>query len=450
MVKSAHSVHTVFIIDQTLKLMIILSEVFKRIFVSRKPQLIFPKGLHYRGQALEFFITIFLSVAAAGVLGLTLYYNNALPFISAEYIPLTEGALFIRLFVLALTILLIPAAIVSWFLLRFSGRQKLLKERVEFYAQLFYVTTDSIIVHDLDGRCIYANERACQFYGYDEEELLRINLYELNSPEQAETVKAKIAELIEKKQLTFESVHICKNKPLTPVEISSLIIESGGRKLIVSAVSDISERKRTAEELRQTSLRLQRAIEGAINAVALTTEIRDPYTAGHQHRVAKLACSIGRELGLSEKQIEGVRVAGTLHDIGKIYVPAEILSRPGRLRQNEINLVKDHAQVGYDLLSTIEFPWPVAQIVLQHHERMNGSGYPFGLSGDDILIEAQIMSVADVVEAMASHRPYRPALSIEEALLEISQQRGVLYSPEAVDACIKVFTQKGFKFENSS
>ncbi len=255
-----------------------------------------------------------------------------------------------------------------------------------------------------------------------------------------------IIELMEKGQLTFESVHICKNNPLTPVEVNSRIIDSGGRKLIVSAVRDISEEKRTAEELRQTSLRLQRAIEGAINAVALTTEIRDPYTAGHQHRVAKLACSIGRELGLSNEQIEGVRVAGTLHDIGKIYVPAEILSRPGRLRQNEINLVKDHSQVGYDLLSTIEFPWPVAQIVLQHHERINGSGYPLGLSGDDILIEAKIMSVADVVEAMASHRPYRPALSIEEALLEILQQRGVLYSPEAVDACIKVFTQKGLTF----
>ncbi|MGD0352796.1 MAG: HD domain-containing phosphohydrolase [Dehalococcoidia bacterium] len=395
---------------------------------------------------MEYFITIFLSVAAFGVLALTLFYYQAFPFISADYIQVTGGAIFTKLFVLALTILLIPAAVVSWFLLRVSGRQKLLKEQVEFYAQLFYATTDSIIVHDLEGKCVYANERACQFYGYDEEELLRINLYELNAPEQVETVKAKIVELIEKNQLTFESVHVCKNKPLAPVEISSLIIESGGRKLIVSAVCDISERKRTAEELRQTSLRLQRAIEGAINAVALTTEIRDPYTAGHQHRVAKLACSIGRELGLSENQIEGVRVAGTLHDIGKIYVPAEILSRPGRLRQNEINLVKDHAQVGYDLLSTIEFPWPVAQIVLQHHERMNGSGYPLGLSGDEILIEAKIMSVADVVEAMASHRPYRPALSIEEALLEILQQRGVLYSPEAVDACIKVFTQKGFKF----
>ena len=414
--------------------------------MSRKPQLISPKGLRYRGQALEYFITIFLSVAAISVLGLTLFYNNVMPFVSSDYIQLTEGTIFIRLFILALTILLIPAAVVSWFLLRVSGRQKLLKEQVEFFAQLFYATTDPIIVHDMEGKCIYANERACQFYGYDEEEFSHINLYELNTTEQLRAVKEKITELLDKGQLTFESAHVCKNKAVTPVEIISRIIDSGGRRLIVSAVHDISERKRTAEELKQTSLRLQRAIEGAINAVALTTEIRDPYTAGHQHRVAKLACSIGKELGLSESQIEGVRVAGTLHDIGKIYVPAEILSRPGRLRQNEINLVKDHAQVGYDLLSTIEFPWPVAQIVLQHHERINGSGYPFGLSGDEIMIEAKIMSVADVVEAMASHRPYRPALSIEEALLEISQQRGVLYSAEAVDACIKVFTQKGFKF----
>jgi len=414
--------------------------------VSLKPQLIFLKGLNFRGQILELLITIFLSVAALSVLVLTLFYYRVVPFVSPQYLQVNGGLTFIKIFVLILTILLIPGAIVSWYLLRVSSRQKLLKERVEFYAQLFAATTDSIMVHDLNGKCVYANGRACRFYGYDEEELLRLNLYELNAPEQMKMVEAKIAELMEKGQLTYESLHVGRDKNPVPVEVSSLIIDSKGRKLIVSAVGDISERKRTAEELKQTSLRLQRAIEGAINAVALTTEIRDPYTAGHQHRVAKLACSIGRELGLSEKQIEGIRVAGTLHDIGKIYVPAEILSRPGRLRQNEINLVRDHAQVGYDLLSTIEFPWPVAQIVLQHHERMNGSGYPYGLSGDEILIEAKIISVADVVEAMASHRPYRPALSIEESLLEILQQRGVLYCPEAVDACIKVFTQKGFTF----
>jgi len=435
-----------FIVDQLLNLVLILSTISKRISVSRKPQLISPKGLHYQGRVLEFLITIFLSIAAFSVLVLTLFYYQAMPFVSPYYVQVTEGIGFTKVFVLLLTILLIPGAVVSWFLLRVNGRQKWLKERVEFYAQLFAATTDSIMVHDLNGKCIYANDRACRFYGYEEDEMLRLSLYELNAPEQIKMVETKIAELIEKGQLTYESIHVGKNNNPAPVEISSLIIESGGREMIVSAVGDISERKRTAEELKQTSLRLQRAIEGAINAVALTTEIRDPYTAGHQHRVAKLACSIGRELGLTEKQIEGVRVAGTLHDIGKIYVPAEILSRPGRLRQNEINLVKDHAQVGYDLLSTIEFPWPVAQIVLQHHERMNGSGYPLGLSGDEILIEAKIISVADVVEAMASHRPYRPALSIEESLLEILQQRGVLYSPEAVDACIKVFTQKNFTF----
>jgi PAS domain S-box-containing protein/putative nucleotidyltransferase with HDIG domain len=414
--------------------------------VSHKPQEISPKDRWYRGQAIEYLIAIFLSVAALGVVVLTLFYYGAIPFFFPDNLEVTSGAIFTRLFLVALTILLVPAAGVSWFLLRMSSKEKRIEEEVEFDAQLFNATTDSVVVYDLNGECIYANEHACRFYGCDEEELMHINLYELNAPEQVQTVEAKIKELVEKGQLTFESIHICKNKPLTPVEVESRIIESGGRKMIVSAVRDITERKRTEEELRQTSERLQRAIEGAINAVALTTEIRDPYTAGHQQRVAKLACFIGRELGLPEKQIEGIRVAGTLHDIGKIYVPAEILSRPGRLRKNEINLVKDHAQVGYDLLSTIEFPWPVAKIVLQHHERMNGSGYPLGISDDDILLEAQIMGVADVVEAMASHRPYRPALSIEEALLEILQQRGVLYAAEAVDACIKLFTKKGFTF----
>jgi putative nucleotidyltransferase with HDIG domain len=181
--------------------------------------------------------------------------------------------------------------------------------------------------------------------------------------------------------------------------------------------------------------------------MAFTGEIRDPYTAGHQQRVAKLACAIAQEMGLPEEQIQGIRVAGTLHDIGKIYVPGEILSKPGQLRKNELNLIKDHAEVGYDLLKTIEFSWPVAQVVLQHHERMDGSGYPEGLSGDDILIEARIMGVADVIEAMASHRPYRPALSVEKALLEIIQKKDKLYDPQVVDACLKLFSEKQFSFD---
>jgi len=369
------------------------------------------------------------------------------PFNPSSPFQIITDAVSARLFLTALAIVLIPGGAGAWFLAHIIGRHEILKEQMEFNVQLFSAATDSVMVHELNGKCIYANDEACRSHGYEEEELARIKFYELNAPEYINTVEAKIEELMDKGQLTFESAHVCKNNPLMPVEVKSRIIKAGGRKLILSVIHDITERKRTEEELRQTSERLQKAIEGTINAVALTTEFRDPYTAGHQHRVAKLACVIARELGLTEDQIEGVRVAGALHDIGKISVPAEILSRPGRLRQNEINLVRDHAQVGYDLLNKIEFPWPVAQIVFQHHERMDGSGYPLGISGGEILLEAQIMGVADVVEAMASHRPYRPALSIEDALLEILQQRGILYSPEVVDACIKLFIRKGFTFE---
>jgi HD-GYP domain-containing protein (c-di-GMP phosphodiesterase class II) len=152
-------------------------------------------------------------------------------------------------------------------------------------------------------------------------------------------------------------------------------------------------------------------------------------------------------MGLSKDQIEGLRMSGELHDIGKIHVPAEILSKPGQISEAEYTIIKTHSQVGHDILKTIEFPWPVAKIVLQHHERIDGSGYPSGLKGKDILLEAKILAVADVTEAMATHRPYRPALSIEESLMEISKNKGILYDPKVVDICLKVFKQKKFQFE---
>ena len=181
--------------------------------------------------------------------------------------------------------------------------------------------------------------------------------------------------------------------------------------------------------------------------MALTVETRDPYTAGHQRRATNLARAIATEIGLSEAQVDGIRMAGVVHDLGKISVPTEVLTKPGRLTKIEFNLVKAHPQVGYDILNRIGFPRPLTQIVLQHHERMDGSGYPSGLSGEEILLEARILAVADVVEAMSSHRPYRQALGIDKALEEISRNRGVLYDPEVVDACLKVFIEKGFKFE---
>ena len=192
---------------------------------------------------------------------------------------------------------------------------------------------------------------------------------------------------------------------------------------------------------------LKEALDGIIQAIASIVEIRDPYTAGHQLRVARLAFAIAGKMGLSEDQAEGVRVAGTIHDLGKIAVPAEILSKPGQITEMEFGIIKTHPQAGYDILQDMKFPWPLARIVLQHHERMNGSGYPQGLSGENTLLEARILAVADVVEAMATHRPYRPARGIDVALEEISKNKGVLYDPEVADACLKVFTEKSFRFE---
>jgi putative nucleotidyltransferase with HDIG domain len=206
-------------------------------------------------------------------------------------------------------------------------------------------------------------------------------------------------------------------------------------------------RKRAEEGLKNSFEKQHRAFEWAINALATIIETIDPYVAGHQKRVAHLARAIAQELGLPQDQTEGILVIGLLHDLGKIAVPAEILTKPSKLSEYEFNLIKTHPQVGHDILKNIEFPWPVAQAILQHHERLDGSGYPFGLLDQDIILEAKILAVADVVEAMASHRLYRPALGIDKALEEVSQYRAIRYDPNVVDACLKLFTKKGFKFD---
>ena len=217
--------------------------------------------------------------------------------------------------------------------------------------------------------------------------------------------------------------------------------------LFEQAQQEIAERKRAEEELRHSYGRVERALEGTIHALASALEMRDPYTAGHQRRVARLACAIGNEMGLSEEQIEGLRMAALIHDLGKINIPTEILSKPIRLNDLEWGIIKAHSQIGYDILKTVEFPWPVAEMVLQHHERLKGSGYPVGLSGEEIILEARILAVADVVEAMSSYRPYRPARGLDKALEEITGNRGILYDPEVVDVCLKLFTEEGFAFE---
>ena len=218
-------------------------------------------------------------------------------------------------------------------------------------------------------------------------------------------------------------------------------------KKMLDLEKEITERKQAEEKVKNSLKKLKQIIKGTIHAMAYTVEVKDPYTAGHQRRVTNLAFAVATKMNLSKNQIEGIRMAGVVHDIGKIYVPAEILSKPGRLNEIEFNMIKTHAQVGYDILKTIEFPLPIAQIVYQHHERMNNSGYPQGLSGNDILMEARIIGVADVVEAMSSHRPYRPALGIDKAIDEIKKNKGILYDPEVVDACLIILNKKEFEFE---
>jgi PAS domain S-box-containing protein/putative nucleotidyltransferase with HDIG domain len=209
---------------------------------------------------------------------------------------------------------------------------------------------------------------------------------------------------------------------------------------------DITERKQVEENLAESYEALRRTLDGSIKSIAKMVEMKDPYTTGHQQRVAELASAIAREMGLPAEQVKYIYMAGLIHDIGKLYVPADILSKPGKLTQIELAMIHTHSQGSYDILTEIEFPWPLAQIAWQHHERLDGSGYPQGLSGDDILPEAKILAVSDVVEAMASYRPYRPALGIDRALEEIELNRGILYGAEAADICLDLFRQKGFNF----
>jgi len=212
-------------------------------------------------------------------------------------------------------------------------------------------------------------------------------------------------------------------------------------------IDRIEREKQVLQELRTANKVLRTTLDDTIDALVSLLEMRDPYTAGHQHRVAGLACAMAEEMGLPDSVIDTIGMAGRVHDIGKISVPSEILSKPSRLNENEMNLIKDHSNVGFAILNKVRFQSPIAEIVRQHHERMNGSGYPEGLSGQDILPEARIISVADVVEAISSHRPYRPALGVDKALEEIAKSRGVLYDSDVVDACLRLFTKKGYKFQ---
>jgi putative nucleotidyltransferase with HDIG domain len=240
-------------------------------------------------------------------------------------------------------------------------------------------------------------------------------------------------------------LNLCsRDKEIFTPEVRALVLEMADDITYALEMLDTERHRRLAESaLFDNQAKLRRALVATVEAITATVEARDPYTAGHQRRVADLAQSIAREMGLDESALEGIHFGAQIHDLGKIQVPAEILAKPTRLSKPEFELIKTHPQAGYDIVRGIEFPWPVADMVRQHHERLDGSGYPQGLKGEAIALEARILAVADVVEAMASHRPYRASLGLDAALREIEAKRGIWFEEKVVDACLRLFREKG-------
>ncbi len=329
-----------------------------------------------------------------------------------------------------------------------------LKDRERWLSTILKSIGDGVIATNKNGAITFMNPLAETLTGWKLDQALDRTLRDVfkvmnQKPGKMQRISVKKILKGEGSALSDEAILVSKKGKKTPIDPRLEPIKDDGGNIsgIVLAFTDVTARKMAEEELKRSLEQQKIAREGTVRAIAYTIETRDPYTAGHQRRVTKLACTIGEEMGLSKDQIEGLRMSGELHDIGKIHVPAEILSKPGQISEAEYTIIKTHPQVGYDILKTIEFPWPVARIVLQHHERIDGSGYPSGLKDKNILLEAKILAVADVIEAMATHRPYRPALSIEESLREISKNRGTLYGSKVVDICLRVFKEKKFKFE---
>lgn len=310
---------------------------------------------------------------------------------------------------------------------------------------------------DSPERLTYITPSVSRLLGYSVEEAMSREMEEVLTPDSFQDVMETFveelaAENIENGNMTrsrmLELKMNHKDGFIIPVEVkfTFMLGYDGNPVEILALARDISERKRAEEEAKRGTVKLIEAMEDTMQAMAMIVEMRDPYTASHQRRVTQLACAIAKELGFPEDQITGLRLAGLIHDIGTVRVPAEILAKTSGLSEAELSLVKMHPLLGYELLKTLKTSWPIAQIVYQHHERMDGSGYPSGVSGEDIIPEARVLAVADVVEAMASNRPYRPAYGLDKALDEISQNRGILYDPQVVDACLKLFREQ-YQFE---
>jgi PAS domain S-box-containing protein len=341
-----------------------------------------------------------------------------------------------------------------------------LRESEEKYYTLVETIVEGILILNFKGIILFANRALAKMLGYDEPEgFIGKNAFDFV----VDDYKKQLFEDLSRASkgewgfLVTYKAHK-KNGELLWVDARGRNMTYEGQNAELVVVRDITERRQMIEEIRRAKDELElkvkertselkkslekveRLLRQTVGSLSAAVEAKDPYTAGHQRRVAELACAITGEMGFSEEQIDGMYIAALVHDIGKIHIPAEILTRPGKLSKVEIDLINTHCQYGYDILRGIEFPWPIAEIVLQHHERIDGSGYPLGLRGDKILVEAKILAVADAVEATATNRPYKTSIGLERALKEISSKKGILYDPLVVAACLRLFTEKDFSF----
>ena len=328
-----------------------------------------------------------------------------------------------------------------------SKMEKRLRKNRNFLLKVIDTVPNNIFVKDKDGKYLMVNNSFAELYNTEPKKMIGKTDRELIARSKIKTVDLE--------NIVKDDLNVINGKKKVLIPEESFSLENGKTiwfqttkvpldspdipDVLLGVSIDITA-------LKDSFYRLQELMEETVNGLVSAVEKRDPYTAGHQRRVSLLANAIAAKMGLEKTKADGLRIAAIVHDIGKINVPAEILSKPGRLTNAEFDLIKTHPHAGFEILSTINFPWPVAEIVLQHQERINGSGYPNGLKGNKILIEARIISVADVVEAIASHRPYRPSLGLKYALNEIASKKGILYDVEVVEACLDLFKNKKFSF----
>ncbi len=334
---------------------------------------------------------------------------------------------------------------------------ELLKKSESKYRLLADNIHDVIFVMDMDLKYSYLSPSVKLLRGYEPEEAMKQTPAQTVTPSSLNLALGILSEVMELEKSEHRDIYVSRTfqvemsrKDGTTVwtEVKASLIRDENQRAIgiMGVTRDITDRKQSEDELQKTLGRLRKSIDTTIGVLVSAVESRDPYTAGHQLRVADLARAIATEMGLPQDKIDGIRMAGSIHDIGKLSIPVEILSKPTKLTDIEFTLIKGHSKIGYEMLKDVESPWPLAQIVYQHHERMNGTGYPRNLKGDEILMEARIMTVADVVEAIASHRPYRAALGVEIALEEIEKNKGVFYDATVADACLRLFREKGYQF----